>query len=272
MGDVLLDISNLTIAYDKVEYIVVDSFSMKVETGKVVAIVGESGSGKTSVIRAIMGILNPSGLVTEGTALFNGQTILDAQNKKKQKKQKLAQKTGKEMTFVFQNSSSTLNPIATIGKQYIEYIRVHTKMSKADARQLAVETLKKVQLKDAENLMSSYPFELSGGMQQRVGIAMAITFNPKLILADEPTSALDVTTQIQVLELLKEINETYGTAIVMVTHNLGAASFLADDCIVMYEGKVVERNSMREILKNPRELYTKKLIEATILEEGYHDR
>lgn len=258
MREILLDVSNLSIAYEKPENKVVDSFQMKLETGKVTAIVGESGSGKTSVIRGMMGILNPSGIITEGTVIFNQQSLLQ------QKKNKI----GKDMSFVFQNSSSTLNPIMTIGKQYIEYIRVHSKISKKEARILAIETLKKVQLKDAEHTMHCYPFELSGGMQQRVGIAMAITFNPKLILADEPTSALDVTTQIQVLELLKDINKTYGTAIVMVTHNLGAASFLADDCIVMLKGKIVEQNTMAEIIAHPKAEYTKKLIEATRLEEG----
>lgn len=256
MGEVLLHISDLTIAYEFKENTVVEQFNMEVEQGKVVAIVGESGSGKTSVIRAVMGILNPTGMVTQGSVMFDGISLL------KDKKYKM----GKDITFVFQNSSSTLNPIVTIGKQYIEYIRIHKKMSKTEARKLAIETLGKVNLKQAENLMSCYPFELSGGMQQRVGIAMAITFNPKLILADEPTSALDVTTQIQVLDLLKHINETYGTTIVMVTHNLGAASYLADDCIVMSQGRIVEKNSIKNVIQNPQDSYTKKLIQATVLE------
>lgn len=257
MNDILLDISDLTIAYDNAENIVVDRFNIKVKTGKIVAIVGESGSGKTSIIRAVMGILNPSGIVNQGTVIFDGESILN--NKKT--------KIGEDITFVFQNSSSTLNPVSTIGKQYIEYIRTHRKMTKAQAYNLAVETLRKVQLKNAENIMRNYPFELSGGMQQRVGIAMAITFNPKLILADEPTSALDVTTQIQVLDLLKDINKNYGTTIVMVTHNLGASSYLADDCIVMSNGTIAEQNTMQEIIKNPTDSYTKRLIKATVLEE-----
>ena len=258
----ILNISNLNIAYDNQSNIVVKDFNIQVESGKVLAIVGESGSGKTSVIRAIMGILPATGMVTSGRVIFDNIEIL---KEKKYKK-------GKDIAFVFQNSGSMLNPVYTIGQQYIEYIRIHSKMSKAEAKVLAIETMKKVNLTDAENLMYSYPFELSGGMQQRVGIAMAITFNPKLILADEPTSALDVSTQIQVIDLLKEINNKYGTTIMIVTHNLGVASYLADECIVMKEGKIVEYNTMNEIIRNPTNDYTKKLISATVFEEYYNEK
>ena len=257
MEECILNVSNLSIAYNKTTNIIVKDFNLSVKKGEIVSIVGESGSGKTSVIRAIMGILPPAGIVTNGEIIFNNINLL---KEKKYKK-------GKDISFVFQNSGVTLNHVYTIGQQYIEYIRDHTKMSKEDARKLAIESLKKVQLEDAEALMHTYPFELSGGMQQRVGIAMAITFNPKLILADEPTSALDVTTQIQIIELLKHINETYNTAIVMVTHNLGVASYLSDNCLVMLDGEVVEHGIMNDIIKNPTHDYTKKLISATILEE-----
>ena len=258
MNQPLLSVSNLNIAYDKVSNIIVKDFNIEVEKGKIVSIVGESGSGKTSVIRAIMGILPPSGMVASGSVKFDNIDILKDKKYKK----------GKDIAFIFQNSGSMLNHVYTIGQQYIEYIQDHEKMSKQQAHKLAVQTLKKVQLEDAENIMHLYPFELSGGMQQRVGIAMAITFNPKLILADEPTSALDVTTQIQIINLLKDINKNYNTAIIMVTHNLGVASYLSDDCIVMLDGKVVEHNTMSEIIKNPTNDYTKKLISATILEEA----
>ncbi|MGL6315777.1 ABC transporter ATP-binding protein [Vibrio sp. WXL103] len=257
MGKFLLDVSDLSIAYDQPSNVIVEDFCLQVESGKIVAIVGESGSGKTSVIRAIMGILPPTGIVTKGSVIFDDIPLLEDTNHKK----------GKDIAFVFQHSGSMLNPVYTIGQQYIEFIRSHEKMSKSEARELAVKTLEKVQLSNAEELMYSYPFELSGGMQQRVGIAMAITFNPQLILADEPTSALDVTTQIQVIDLLKSINEKYGTTIIIVTHNLGVASYMADDCLVMLDGQIMESNTMSSIVQSPSNEYTKKLINSTILED-----
>ncbi len=257
MENTLLKVSELSISYNANTKTAVDKCSFSVESGSVVAIVGESGSGKTSIIRAVMGILPKGGTVTNGEIVFANDDVLTNKNYRK----------GKDIAFVFQNSGAMLNPVITIGKQYIEYIRTHSKMSKADARNLAIETLKKVRLEDAQRVMDTYPFELSGGMQQRVGIAMAITFNPKLILADEPTSALDVTTQLQIIDLLKDINKEFATSIVIVTHNLGVASYLADECIVMLDGKIVEQNTMDAIVKSPKHDYTKKLISTTVLEE-----
>lgn len=259
MSEILLSVENLSISYRNSENIVVNNFSVTLEAGKVLAIVGESGCGKTSLIRGIMGILPPSGEVVEGNITFDGVPLL--KNKKFKK--------GKEIAFIFQNSGSMLNPVVTIGKQFIEYIRTHEKMSKSKARELAIQCLEKVQLNHAEQLLERYAFQLSGGMQQRVGIAMAICFHPKLILADEPTSALDVTTQIQVLDLLKNINKEYGCSLVFVTHNLGAASYLAHDCMVMYQGNVVEHRSMKEVISQPEHPYTQKLIQSTVLEEDF---
>ncbi|MFI3254812.1 MAG: ABC transporter ATP-binding protein [Eubacteriales bacterium] len=256
MSEPLLKIKDLNIAYDHKDNIVVKDFNLALEQGKILAIVGESGCGKTTLIRGIMGILPPSALITGGEVVFNGISL---RNNKKFKK-------GKDISFVFQNTGSMLNPVRTIGQQFVEYIRIHEKMSKAEAKALAVKTLAKVQLEEGEHILNNYPFQLSGGMQQRVGIAMAITFHPSLILADEPTSALDVTTQIQVLDLLKEINQEFGTSIIFVTHNLGAASYLADDCLVMFQGSVVEKNTIKEVISAPQHNYTKNLIEASRLE------
>lgn len=256
MSEPLLNIKNLNIAYNTSENIVVKDFHLALESGKILAIVGESGCGKTTLIRGIMNILPPSGFITEGDLVFHGISL---RNNKKFKK-------GKDISYVFQNTGAMLNPVLTIGQQFVEYIRVHEKMSKAEAKALAIKTLQKVQLEEGEHLLNNYPFQLSGGMQQRVGIAMAITFQPKLILADEPTSALDVTTQIQVLDLLKEINEKFGTSIIFVTHNLGAASYLAHDCLVMFQGNVVEKNTMKKVISAPQHSYTKQLIEASRLQ------
>ena len=256
MGE-LLKVSNLSINYENAAEPVVEHFNLSLKAGEMLAIVGESGCGKTSVIRAIMNILPNLGKVTCGEIIFDNISMTD--NKK--------YKTGEDISFVFQSSGSMLDPVYTIGEQYIEYIRSHTNVTKKEAHKLAVETLKKAQLEDAEGVMHTYPFELSGGMQQRVGIAMAITFNPKLILADEPTSALDVTTQIQIVDLLKKINQEYNTAMIIVTHNLGVASYLADRCLVMLDGKIVEQGAMSAIINNPQNEYTKKLINATVLKE-----
>lgn len=256
MSQPLLNIENLNIAYGKPDNIVVKNFHLSLAAGKVLAIVGESGSGKTSLIRGIMNLLPPTGFVTEGKILFDSQPLLEKKVK-----------SGKDIAFVFQNSGAMLNPVLTIGQQFVEFIRIHEKMSKKEARTLAIASLKQVQLEEGEHILNCYPFELSGGMQQRVGIAMAITFRPKLILADEPTSALDVTTQIQVLDLFQQINQDFGTTILFVTHNLGAAAYLAEDCLVMYQGEVVEQNTIKGIISSPQHPYTKKLIDASILEE-----
>lgn len=261
VSDSILSVKNLNIAYDTAENLVVKDFNLSLEEKKVVAIVGESGCGKTSLIRAIMGILPPTGMITQGEILFDSISLV---NNKKYKR-------GKEISFVFQHSGAMLNPVFTIGHQFMEMIRAHQKMSKAEAKILAMDSLKKVKLEDVERIFHSYPFELSGGMQQRVGIAMAITFKPKLLLADEPTSALDVTAQLQILDLLKGLNEEFGTSILFVTHNLGAAAYLAENCLVMYQGEVVEEDSMNQVISQAKHPYTQKLIQSSRLENNTYE-
>ncbi len=172
------------------------------------------------------------------------------------------------MSMIFQDCGGTLNPIRKIGSQYVEYIRTHQSMTKKEAWDKAVSMLTKMRLPDAENIMNSYPYQLSGGMRQRVGIAMAMTFNPELLLADEPTSALDVTTQAQIVRQMMELRDDFGTGIIIVTHNIGVAAYMADQLIVMHHGKVVDHGTREEVLNNPTSDYTRKLLEAVPEMEG----
>lgn len=176
---------------------------------------------------------------------------------------------GTDISMIFQDSSASLNPIRRIGKQYTDYIRTHKKMSANEAAVLAEEMLKKMRLPDAGRVMKSYPYQLSGGMCQRVGIAMAMTFQPKLLLADEPASALDVTTQAQIVKQMMELRDIYGTSIIIVTHNLGVAAYMADQLIVMKNGRIEDRGSAKEVLTQPKSEYTKKLLQSVPEMEGH---
>ena len=169
---------------------------------------------------------------------------------------------GTEITMISQDSGGTLNPIRKIGKQFVEYIQTHSKMSTKEAEEKAKDMFSKVNLPDPEIIMKSYPHQLSGGMKQRVGIAMALTFHPKIILADEPTSALDVITQAQIVKEIMDLRKKFDTSIIMVTHNLGVAAYISDKIIVMQNGKIVDAGNKNEVIENPRSEYTKKLLEA----------
>ena len=169
---------------------------------------------------------------------------------------------GKDISMIFQDSGNMMNPVHTIGKQFVEYIQVHSDLDKKSAYDLAIEKLTMMNLPNPDNIMNSYTFELSGGMRQRVGIAMAITFQPKLLLADEPTSALDVTTQAQIVGELMFITRGTGASMIMVTHNIGVASYLSDNLMVMSQGKVVEYGKTRDVIENPQADYTKTLLSA----------
>ena len=220
--------------------------------GEIISVVGESGSGKTTVIRAVLGALSGAGRVTSGDILYHGESLL------KNSKSDWRKIRGSKMSMIFQDCGGTLNPIRKIGSQYVEYIRTHQSMTKKEAWDKAVSMLTKMRLPDAENIMNSYPYQLSGGMRQRVGIAMAMTFNPELLLADEPTSALDVTTQAQIVRQMMELRDDFGTGIIIVTHNIGVAAYMADQLIVMHHGKVVDHGTREEVLNNPTSDYTKK--------------
>ena len=255
----LLNVSNLDISYN--EKLTVQNVNFTLEEGKILAIVGESGSGKTTVIRSILNLLPNGGKISRGEIFFEGKNLLElTPNEWKNFR-------GKNISMIFQDSGNMMNSVQKVGEQFVEYIRLHSELDKKSAYALAVEKLTAVNLPAPENIMNSYIFELSGGMRQRIGIAMAITFQPKLLLADEPTSALDVTTQAQIVGELMFITRGIGAAMILVTHNIGVASYLSDNLMVMSQGKVLEYGKTSDVIKNPQNEYTKKLLES-VLEIG----
>ena len=220
---------------------------------------------KTTVIRAVLGAPAGGGRVSAGDIQFNGKSLL---SNTKDEWRKLR---GTRISMIFQDCGGTLNPIRKIGSQYVEYICTHTDVSKAEAWKKGCSMLQKMRLPDAENIMKSYPHQLSGGMRQRVGIAMAMTFNPELLLADEPTSALDVTTQAQIVRQMMELRKNHGASIILVTHNLGVAAYMSDRIVVMQNGSIVEEGDRKTILEQPGCAYTRKLLAAVpnMYGEGY---
>ena len=249
-----LEVKNLHIQYAGTEMVHGISFSL--DSGEVLSLVGESGSGKTSVIRAVLGCLPHEGRVNEGEIIFSGVNML------KNTPKMWRDISGRNISMIFQDSGSMMNPIRTIGSQFVEYILEHSSMDPQKAEKEAKEMLDKMQLPNPETIMDSFPFELSGGMRQRVGVAMAMFFRPQLLLADEPTSALDVTTQAQVVKELMKICREDGTAIILVTHNLGVATYMSDKIMVMQNGHVVEEGTSEAIIENPQANYTKELLHS----------
>ena len=244
----MLKLNNVTISYKDVP--TVQNFNLDMKEGQVISLVGESGSGKTTVIRAILGLLAGGGKVTEGSILFEGEDLLWRKLR------------GSDISMIFQDSGAMMNPTKKIGSVFTEYILTHEKISKKEAWNKGIAMLEKMRLPSADNIMESYPFQLSGGMRQRVGIAMGMTYQPKLLLADEPTSALDVTTQAQIVRQMMQLRDDYHTSIIVVTHNLGVAAYMSDYIIVMKNGKMEDQGSREYILKESNNEYTRKLLEA----------
>ena len=257
----MLEIKDLAVQYGN-QIPTIEHFDLSMKKGEIISIVGESGSGKTTVIRAVLGALPGAGRVASGEILFHGKSLL------KNSQSDWRKLRGSKISMIFQDCGGTLNPIRKIGSQYVEYICTHEPMAKKEAWQKAVSMLSKMRLPDAENIMNSYPYQLSGGMRQRVGIAMAMTFNPELLLADEPTSALDVTTQAQIVRQMMELRDDFHTGIIIVTHNIGVAAYMADQLIVMQNGKVVDQGTRDEVMNHPTSDYTKKLLAAVPEMEG----
>ena len=250
----MLDIDHITVEYNERPTLI--DFNLHMEQGEIVSLVGESGSGKTTVIRSVLGLLAREGEVIQGDIRFHGESLLSKSEKE------LETIRGSRISMIFQDSGAMMNPISRIGSQFVEYIRLHERMSKEEARKKAIHMLDAMRLPDSEHIMRSYSFQLSGGMRQRVGIAMAMTFEPELLLADEPTSALDVTTQAQIIRQMINLKKQHRTSIILVTHNLGVAAYMSDRIIVMQNGRIVESGDREKILNNPQKEYTKKLLAA----------
>ena len=234
----------------------IQNVSFSLNPGEILGIVGESGSGKSTLIKAAMGLLGGEGAVTGGTIRYRGKNLLDLPSKE------MRTLCGPELGCIFQNAGASFCPIRTVGVQLYETMRAHGRISKADFESQAIELLGKLGFENGRRILASYPFELSGGMQQRVGIAAAMLLRPSVLFADEPTSALDVTIQKQVVEEMLLVRETFGTAIVLVTHNLGVIRAMADNVLVLENGRCVEYGSTRQVLSQPQADYTKALLAA----------
>lgn len=259
MSSPVLDIKALKTYFftDDGEIPAVDDVNFYINSGEILGIVGESGCGKSVTSLSIMGLLpSPPGKIVGGQIMFKGEDLTRASEKR------MRQVRGNEIAMIFQEPMTSLNPVFTIGEQLIEALLIHTKESKKQAQRRAVEIMKMVGLPRAEDLMNEYPHQLSGGMRQRVMIAMAMICGPQLLIADEPTTALDVTIQAQILKLMKRLNEETGTAIMLITHDLGVVAEMCKRVIVMYSGKIVEEGDAKSIFKYPKHPYTVGLIQS----------
>lgn len=254
----LLEVKGLTTAFtgDYGKNISVDHVSFHVDEGEVVCIVGESGCGKSVTSLSIMGLLRRDGKVAEGEVIFDGMNLLSMTEKE------LDEVRGNQMSMIFQDPLTSLNPVFTVGNQIVESIMTHMGLSKKEAAGRAISLLQKVGMPDAEGMMKKYPHTLSGGMRQRAMIAMALSCNPKLLIADEPTTALDVTIQAQIMKLLKELQRENGMSIILITHDIGVVANMADRVLVMYAGQIIEEASSPVLFANPCHPYTRALLDT----------
>ncbi len=254
----LLEVKDLRTSFftDAGEVKAVDGVSFRLDRGKVLGIVGESGSGKSVTAYSIMQILAPTGKIVGGSVKLDGQELVNAGEKV------MHTVRGNKVSIIFQDPMTSLNPTYTVGHQLMEAILLHTKRNKQQAHERALEMLRLVNVNEPEKRMKQYPFELSGGMRQRVMIAMALACEPDILIADEPTTALDVTIQAQILDLMRDLQRQLGMAIIMITHDLGVVAQMCDEVIVMYAGSICEQGTADEIFYNPRHEYTKGLMRS----------
>lgn len=235
----------------------VNNVSFNIREGETICIVGESGCGKSVTAMSLMGLVeSPPGKIAGGEILFEGRDLLQLN------KRQMSKIRGKDISMIFQEPMSSLNPVLTIGEQICEPLKVHMLLDRKEAKKRAIELITMVGIPRAEKIFDSYPHELSGGMRQRIMIAIALSCEPKLLIADEPTTALDVTIQAQILDLMKNIKQNNNTAIMLITHDLGVVAEMADYVVVMYAGKVIEEAPVMELFKNPKHPYTKGLLKA----------
>ena len=253
-----LEIKNLTVSFDTFagEVQAVRGVSWYLNSGETIAIVGESGCGKTVSIQTILGLNRKNARIKDGEVLFKGENLLDKTPKQMRKYQ------GNELSIIFQDPFTYLNPTMTVGKQIMEVYLKHNKASKKEAEAKAIEMLKLISLPNPEENMKRYPHQLSGGMRQRIMIAMALINNPKVLFADEPTTALDVTVQAQIIDLMNNLKKQLDSSIVLITHDMGVVANMADRIYIMYAGKIMEEGTSSDIFKNPNHPYTLGLLNS----------
>ncbi len=258
MSEEILKVEHLTVSFTTKRGTAkaVNDVSFTLRKGEILGLVGESGCGKSVTSKSILRILPPEIAKVSGQVLYKGTDILGLPLKELEKYR------GNQISMIFQEPMVSLDPLFSVGNQLREVLMIHEKMTKAEADQKVLEMLKEVGIPSPEIRIKQYPFEMSGGMRQRVMIAMALLLHPDILIADEPTTALDVTIQAQILKLLKDINKKFGTAIILITHDLGVIAECADEVAVMYAGRIVEKATVREIFKDPKHPYTKGLLRS----------
>jgi peptide/nickel transport system ATP-binding protein len=269
MAKKLVEFRNLKTHFHTSDGIVkaVDDVSFIIREGETLCVVGESGCGKSVTAMSLMRLIEtPPGEIAGGEILFEGKDIL------KMSKREMSFIRGNEISIIFQEPMSSLNPVLTIGEQIAEPIMLHLMMSRKEARVKAIELIEMVGIPRADKIYESFPHELSGGMRQRVMIAIALSCNPKLLIADEPTTALDVTIQAQILDLMRDIKDKLNTSIMLITHDLGVVAEMADYVVVMYAGKVIEEAPVLELFKEPKHPYTQGLLKAKPIMNQEQDR
>jgi oligopeptide/dipeptide ABC transporter ATP-binding protein len=260
MPETLLEVKNLQTQFKLEKDVIraVNGISFSIDEGSILGIVGESGCGKSVTALSIMRLIEPPGEITSGEVIFhNDEEEIDLLTLSDRKLEKVL---GNRISMIFQDPMTSLNPVLSIGYQIMEILRVHRRLSRSEARQRAVYLLQRVGISNASQRLNDYPHEFSGGMRQRVMIAMAIACKPKLLIADEPTTALDVTIQAQILSLLREFNNEFGMSMIIITHDLGVVAQLADRVLVMYAGRIVENAPVEAIFNHPQHPYTQALV------------